>query len=295
MRGSSRSTLGWAFGVSLSVLLVSLWGRAIVVDTETLGESLAPLSRSETVIDFVADWMADEMVESGVDPALVDPIIDQVLESSAVGQTLDLISAEVVAAAASTDPEGSNIDMRLLIAPAIPEVTLGLAEFGYPVPESQVREVVEGLDPLVIRQPGAPALVGPGSPTASRLGTASMLAALALVVFGSGFIALATDRLGALRSLLNRVAVGGVSFALLLKAGSWVVDPGGGRAPVPETLSALADSKWLVPLEIGLLAALLAAAIYLARRFLRLEAASRTATVPPKRGAEHPSSLSRSR
>jgi hypothetical protein len=122
-----------------------------------------------------------------------------------------------------------------------------------------------------------------------------MLAALALVVFGSGFIALSTDRLGALRSLLNRVAVGGVSFALLLKAGSWVVDPGGGRAPVPETLSALADSKWLVPLEIGLLAALLAAAIYLARRFLRLEAASRTATVPPKRGAEHPSSLSRSR
>ena len=72
MRDSAKSTLGWAFGISLTILFISLWGRAVVVDTDTLGESLAPLSGSAMVVEYVADWMGQELVESGVDPDLVD-------------------------------------------------------------------------------------------------------------------------------------------------------------------------------------------------------------------------------
>jgi len=261
-RTSVRSSLGWAFGISLSILFVSLWGRAVVVDTETLGESLAPLARSEMVVDYVTDWMGDELVGSGVPTDIVDPAIDRFMESSVVTTAVDSLVAEVVVAAASPDPSGSSVDVRSHLAPAVPEVTQGLEDLGYGFTRSQVQGVVEDLDPIVIRQPGQSALVGPNSPTAARLGIASLIAAIGLAVFGSAYIRLSEDRLMALRSLLNRVAVGGLSFAVLLRLGAWVLDPAGGRAPVPETVANLASSKWWLPLQVALVAAAVAAVVY---------------------------------
>jgi hypothetical protein len=255
--------------MAVSILFLSLWGRAVVVDTDTLAESLSPLAGSSTVVGYLADWMADEMVESGADPDVVEPAIDYYFESSSTAQTLDQFATEVVYASASTNPSGSTIDMAALIYPAVPELTLGLTELGYPVTESGVSEVVRQLDPLVIRAPGSEAMVGPASPTAARLGTAALLALLAIVGFGSFYIAFSEDRITAIRSLLTRVAVGGLSFAVFLRVGSWVLDPDGGRAPVRESLSSLAGSKWAVPLQVAAVAAVIAGAIYVGRRTLR--------------------------
>lgn len=268
-RAAARATLGWAFGMAVSILFLALWGRAVVTDTEALAESLSPLTGSSVVIDLVGDWMADEMVESGADAEVVEPAIGYFFESSSTGDTLDQFATEVVHAAASTDPGGTSIDMAALIDPAVPEVTMGLVELGYPVTESGVAEVVQQLDPLVIRQPGSEAMVGPASPTAARLGIAALLAVLALVAFGGFFVALSEDRLTAVRSLLTRVAVGGLSFAVFLRVGSWVLDPSGGRAPVRESLSALAGSKWAVPLEVAAVAAVIAGALYFGRKMFR--------------------------
>lgn len=262
----SRATLGWAFGISLSVLLVSIWGRAVVADTDTLAESLAPLAQTDAVVEFVADWMGDEMVESGIAPEIVEPTVRYFVESSAVGQAADELAAEVVAAAASTDPGGSNIDVRALLVPAVPEVALGLGGLGIEIDEAKVRGVVEGLEPLAIRAPDQPAWVGPSSETASRLGIASLLAVVAMLVFGWGFLALSVDRVAGLRSLLQRVSIGALSFAVFLRLGAWVIDPSGGRAPVPQTVSNLAESKWLIPLQIAVVAAVFAAVAYLLRR-----------------------------
>ena len=277
----SRSTLGWAFGISLSVLLVSIWGRAVVTDTDALAESLAPLAQTDAVVELVADWMGDEMVESGIPPEMVDPTVRYFVESSAVGEAADELAAEVVAAAASTDPEGSSIDVRALLAPAVPEVTLGLGGLGIETTEATVRGVVEGLEPMTIRAADQPAWVGPASETASRLGTASLLAVVALLVFGWGFVALSEDRVSGLRSLFQRVAVGALSFAVFLRLGAWVIDPSGGRAPIPQTISNLAESKWLIPLQIAAVAAIVAWAIYLTRRRLRRGGASPSSTPQP--------------
>jgi hypothetical protein len=282
------------FGISLSVLFVSLWGRAMVVDTDALADSIVPLARAETVVHFVTGWMSEEMVDSGVAPDLVEPAVGYFLSSSALGQTVDEFAEEVVDAAASSDPAGSRIDMRALIAPAVPEVTLGLIGLGYDVSDHQIREVVEGLDPLVIRSPGSSPLLGPASQTAARLGIASLLAAVALVVFGGAFVRLSDDRLVAIRSLLNRVAVGGLSFAVLLRLGAWVIDPSGGRAPVLETLSNLAGSKWLVPLQLGLTAAVMGAGIFIWRR-LRPGEGSQSTDEPARPPREQEESLTGSR
>lgn len=287
----ARSVVGWAFGMAVTVLFLALWGRAVVVDTDALAESLSPLAGSGIVEEYLSDWMSEEMLESGADHELVEPTVDYFFSASSVADTLDQLVVEVVHAAASPDPGGSAIDMAALVGPAVPEVTVGLDGLGYPVPETAVADVVEGFDPLVIRQPGSSPLIGPGSPTAARLGTAALLAALAMVGFGLGFLALSEDRMGAVRSLTTKVAVGGLSFAVFLRLGSWVLDPRGGRAPVPEALSALARSKWAEPLQIALVAGIIATAIYVGRRLIR-----RGEVSPPRGGRSTPTrELPRSR
>jgi len=268
-RAFSKSSLVWAFGMSVSILFLALWGRAVVVDTDSLAESLAPLAESSIVRDYLADWMAEEMIDSGADPSIVEPTVANMFESSSVGEALDQLVGEVVRASAAVDQAGSRIDMAGLFNPTVPELTLVLSGLGYPVTEAEVSDVVSGLDPLVVRQPGSEAIVGPNSPTAARLGTAALLAFVGLIGFGLAVVALSEDRVAEVRSLLNRIAVGGFSFAVFLKLGSWVLDPTRGRAPVRTTMSSLAGSKWLVPLQVALVAAAVAAAIYVGRRWLR--------------------------
>jgi hypothetical protein len=268
-RALSRSTLAWAFGMSVSILFLSIWGRAVVTDTDTLAESLAPLAESNIVREYVGDWMVDELIDSGADPSTVEPTVGYLFESSSLGAALDQLVGEVVDAAAATNPDGSRIDMAGLFGPTVPELTLGLSGLGYPIDESEVSEVVEGLDPLVIRQPGGEPLIGPYSPAAARLGTAALLAFLGIVTFGFGVVVMSEDRVAEIRSLLNRIAVGGLSFAVFLRLGSWVLDPSGGRAPVRSAFSEVAGSKWLVPLQVALVAGTVAGAIYLGRKWLR--------------------------
>ena len=289
------SVAGWAFGFAVTILLIALWGRAVVVDTEALGESLSPLAESQTVVDIFTDWMTEEMLDAGVDPVLVAPTIDDFLESSKAAGTMELFVSEVIEAAASSDPADSSVDMEALLTPTIPEVSAGLTAAGIPISETVVTSIVDDLSPLVIREAGAVPWVGPDSPAASRLGTAAALAGVAMLVFGYMVVVVSADRVAAVRGLFTRVAVGGFSFAILLQVGSWVLDPNGGRAPVANTLSSLAGSNVVVPLLVGLGAAVVGGGIYLARRVLRRVAASRSAIAQATRPEDLLPSLSGSR
>ena len=265
----ARSTFGWVFGMAVSVLLLSLWGRAVVVDTETLAESLSPLATSSRVTGYLTNWIEGEMAARGADAVEVDDDVGRLYISPAVARTLDQLIVELVAAAASTDPNGSRVDVAGVVAPSVPALATGMASLGYPVTESEVSDIVASMEPLVVREPGTPALVGPNSLTATRLGTAALLALSALLMLGYGFVSLSEDRWSAVRSLLTRVALGGLSFAIFLKLGSWVLDPSGGRAPVQASISAVAGSKWAVTLVMAMVAAAVAAVVYLVRRRLR--------------------------
>lgn len=281
LRGVFRASTTWAFGFSVTILFIALWGRAVVVDTDALAESLAPLADSALVGGVVADWMTEELIDSGYSPEFADPAVDLALESSATAAAMDGFISDVVKAAASSEPSGSAVDVSSLLAPAVPEVTTSLQQMGLVTDESEVRSFVSGLDPMVIREPGSPALVGPESPAAARLGTAAVLAFLGIVSFGYATAAVSEDRVSAVRELFTRVAVGGLGFAILLLIGSWITDPRGGRSPVPETISLIASSKWVMPLWVGLAAGAIAGAIYTGRRWLRRGGGSRSEGVPP--------------
>jgi len=133
--------------------------------------------------------------------------------------------------------------MSRILAPSVGVITAGLNDAGVPVSVEQVEIAVATLDPLVIRDSADRPLVGVSSPLASTLGTAALLAVMVMLVTGWIYVAVSRDRVRAVRSLLNRFALGALSFAVLLRIGAWIVDPQGGRAPVGESLARGADSK----------------------------------------------------
>lgn len=262
---SLSSVAAWVFGLATSVLLVSFWGRAVVVDSDELSANLRPMSQSEQVTSIFVDWMSDQLVESGVPQDQADAATQNAVSAPVVEAALSNVVEEVVMAAATPGTEAVTVDIASLMSPTVPAVTEAVVAAGVPVTADQVAGVVSGLDPLVIREQGEPPQVGESSPLARRLGLATVVALAVQLIFGSLYVILSSSRLGAARTLFTRFAVGALSFGVLLRLGSWVLDPEGGRAPVSESLSLVAESKWMVPAILGTLAAIVAVLIWLAK------------------------------
>lgn len=259
------SIAAWVFGLATSVLFISLWGRAVVIDTSELGETLRPMAQSEQVAGMFSDWMTTELVESGVPAGVAENATESALATDEVSDALETVMLDVVAAASSDNEAAGSVDVAAALQPTVPAVTAALVETGMDVTEPQVSAIVDRIDPLIVRRAGEAPIVGGESKLARRLGTAAILAVLFQLIFGAVYVLSAWDRLTRVRTLLSRFAVGGLSFAVLLKLGSWVLDPAGGRAPVSESLSLLADSKWAVPALLGGAAAIAAFFAWLIR------------------------------
>jgi hypothetical protein len=268
-KGFAAGMAGWVFGLASTVLLLGVWGRAVVTDTDELAKSLGPMATSQLVADRFAGWLETELVDSGVDEAAAGEATDRAMASPELSPILGDLVGEAVRAAASSDPGGAVVDVASVLAPAIPPITETLNAAGVPASRTDVARAIGELDPIVIREPTQSALIGPESPLASRLGTAVLLAVIALLGAGWVYVRAASDRMSGLRSLLTRFALGALSFSIFLKVGSWVTDPRGGRAPVGETVSLLAQSKWMVPLLMGSAAAGAALVFWIFRRRVR--------------------------
>ena len=264
------------FGLASTVLLVGIWGRAVVVDTNELADTLSPLAAGDMVSDRLATWLEAELVNAGVDGVGASVAADQVLAHPSVGPVLEQLVAEGVEAAASGDPGGGTVDVAAILLPASGQITTGLNEAGVPVTNEQVEAALARLDPLVDPRRDRSAVrwrvISPGS----KSGHAAMLGALLMLFAGTAYIVMSMDRMRAFRALLTRFALGALSFAVLLRIGSWLVDPEGGRAPFRESFALLANSKWMVPLTIGLVAMAAAIVFRVFRRRVRPVAASRS-------------------
>jgi hypothetical protein len=282
-RSLARAASGWLFGLGSTVLLVGLWGRAVVVDTDQLAESLSPMAASDLVAGQLAGWLETEMVDAGVGADASSDLAGEALAHPSVGPLLEDVIAEGVEAAASEDPSGASVDVAAILAPNTAGIAAGLNDAGVPVSESEVGDALAALDPLVIRGPEQAPLVGPRSPLASTLGIGAALGILLMIVSGWAYVLSSRDRMLAVRGLLTRFALGALSFAVLLKIGSWIVDPEGGRAPVGESLSLLADSKSTLPMMMGLVALGAAALVWVRWRRLRPAAGSPSRSEPPIR------------
>ncbi|MFP3914548.1 MAG: hypothetical protein ACLFWM_06710, partial [Actinomycetota bacterium] len=200
----------------------------------------------DMVTSRVETWFDAELDDAGLDAA--GPIGTIVAALPEVRSATAALVGEMVRVAAEPSGEETSVDVAEFYRPAVPAVTASLAGAGIPVTEEQVASVVNELDPLVIRSGEAPPVVGPDSAGAGFLTVATLLALLAMVLSGTGAVMLSKNRWIMTRSLFNRLAVSGVTYAVFFQLTSWVLDPGGGRASPRGALAQIMSSKLWIPL-----------------------------------------------
>jgi hypothetical protein len=270
LRSAGKGTLLWVFGLSVTVFLVSIWGRALFVDTEKLAEAVTPMSGSVPVVSIFTNWLGGELREFGAPPDVVDAAMVGVMARPEVSEALDRLVVEVVLAAGSSSPGEATVDVAGVLQPAAPAIAAGVSEStGGAVSQDQVVRVLDRLDPIVVKQEGVRPVVGPGSQIAGSLATATLLALIVMVISGGVAVGMSDDRLVAVKGLLARVALGALSFSVMLRIGSWVLSQNGGRAPVSATAANLFDAKWMVPLVIAAVAGFGVLVAWLLKRMRR--------------------------
>lgn len=241
----------WVYGMSVTVTLISLWGRAVVVDTGLLTAAAEDAAGASPISRQIEAWLARQLADVPLlSVTTADDVAADLVAEPALQATLDALVGAVVAAAAAPAGE-AEVDVAGLLAPAVPTITQGLAASGVPVSEPVVAEYVSSLDPLVMRDEGEEPVIGRRSGTARSLSIATAIGAVAMLVSGAVAVWMAEDRRLMLRSLLNRLAIGALGYAVIFQLGSWILDPGGGRAPLRSGIARLVGAKLWLPLVVA--------------------------------------------
>lgn len=258
--------LTWVFAVSTTVVLVSVWGRAVVIDTALLTDASSRLAAAELLVSR-AESVMEVAVQSatGADEAVTQSIAKSVIENPLVEEVLVSLVARIVEAGATPAGGLTIVDIGAEMLPLSAPVEAALAGAGFQVERSDIDAAFASIQPLVVRAPDSPPAVGPGSGAARSLHLATFFGLGVMAVSGGALIYGSTERRAMARTLLNRVAVSAFTFTIMLQLGSWVLDPARGRAPVASATETLLSGKLWVPALIAGLAAVVSVAWWLRR------------------------------
>lgn len=270
LRVARRLTLPWVlwiFGLSTTLLLVGLWGRAVTVDRETIARSTEAALSADLVTDRVWDWVGDGLAaSSGLGRGEVEQAFAEVQDRPQALSAVDALVDEVVAALVAPPGEETTIDVSTALAPLIPEVETELSARGIDVPAEIIETTITDLDPVAL-DVGEAVSVGVVTEQAKDLLTLGVLAAAgALLLFGSIAIVLSEDRWSMVRNLATRLAFSALSFAVLFRFGGRILQPDGGGSPLRRSGSILVASNLHVFVLAFGLAAAVAVAIWFVRR-----------------------------
>jgi hypothetical protein len=270
LRVARRLTLPWflwVFGLSTTLLLVGLWGRAVTVDQETIARSTEAALSADLVTERVWDWVGDGLAATdGVGSDEADRALDEVRRRPEAAAAVEGLIDEVVAALVAPPGADAAIDVSGALAPLVPEVVSQLAAQGIDVPAEAVETTVEQLDPVAL-DAGEAVPVGVVTDQAKGLLTLGVLgAAGTLLLFGMLAVAISEERWYMVRNLATRVAFSAVSVAALFRFGGWLLDPSGGASPLRRSSAILVGSNLHVFLIVFGVTAALAAAIWVMRQ-----------------------------
>ena len=280
-----RVTLPWAlwiFGLSTTMLLVGLWGRAVTVDDDVIARSTEAALSADLVTDRVYDWIGSGLVAAtGITDAESEQVLDEVRSRPGAAGAIDVLIDDVVRALIAPPGAETSIDVAAALTPLVPEVVSELGEQGIEVPSGAVEAAVEDLDPVML-DTGEAISVGVVTEQARAVVTRGVvIAAVMLIVAGTAAIVLAEDRWPMARSLATRVSFSALSFAALFRIGGWALDPDGGRSPLRRSGSILVESNLDVYLITAGLAGAVAVMIWLIRRTPRRASGIGSGTIPP--------------
>jgi hypothetical protein len=286
LRTKTLAIVLWVFGLSTTLFLIGVWGRAVVVDEETVSQSVRTALESESVADRVYSWLADGLESAaGLAPSDVEAAIAEVRElpqaDTVVTDLIDQIVGAVMA------PPGSEpvIDIADTLRPVVPAFAAGLQAQGIAVEDGAVDAALDRLDPVELETEEFVGLAAVAEEAEAALTTIVAITVSVLLVTGAVAIALSQDRVTMLRTLLTRVAVSGLSYAVIFRVGGWILSPNGGRSPLLGSGAVVLRSNLHVFIVAALGAASLAAMTWVLSR-------RRGTTCPAKarkpRGDEEP-------
>ena len=257
----------WVFGLSTTLLLVAIWGRAVTIDQDTIARSTEAALSADLVTDRVWDWLGEGITATeGVGADEADLVLEELKARPEAIGAVDALIDQRVEALVAPPGSGATIDVASALAPLVPEVVDGLAAQGVAVPAASLEATVDSLDPVAL-DTGEAVSVGAVTQQANSALTLGVLAAGAmLVLFGGIAVIIAEERWPMVRGLATRIAFSALSFAVLFRFGGWVLDPDGGGSPLRRSGAILVGSNLHVFLVIAGFAASIAAAIWVIRR-----------------------------
>lgn len=250
----------WAFGLSTTLLLLGMWGRAVTSDQATLTRSTEAALSADVVAERVFDWVEDGIAAATDLPISdIEPAIAAIEASPEADQAVAALVEDAVAvlmAPAGTDP---SIDVMAALGPLVPRFVAELSQRDVDVSEGAVVVALAELDEVEVDTGVAAGLPSIATEAGSILTLGVVLAATVLLAAGLAAIALSEDRVAMVRSLGTRLALSGVSFAILFRFGGWALDPDGGRSPLMRSGAIVIGSNQQAFLMVAAIGALTAA------------------------------------
>jgi hypothetical protein len=257
-RRGSLSVVLWAFGLATTLLLLGLWGRAVVHDQATVEDSARSVVNAEIASDRIYNWIEEGVASAtSVDPDTTRKIVSGLRGHPEVEGAVDDLVEQFVGALFAAEGRDTTVELTETLAPVIPLVVSGFAAYNLPVDEGLVSEMLVGAEAIDLETGEASTVLRVVDDARAVLSLIVVLSALILQATGSFAVWLSKDSLAMIRTLATRIVLSALSFAVLFRVGSWSLDPNGGGSPIARGGSILLSSNS----DVFLLAALAGAAV----------------------------------
>ena len=275
-RRGTLSVVLWAFGLATTLLLLGLWGRAVVHDETTVQASARSVVNAEVATDRIYSWIEEGVAtSSNIDAAVVEQAVIDLREQPEIEAVVGAVVDQFVAALFLPDGEVATIDLAGSIEPVVPLVVAGLAAHDVVVDEATVTVALANAETIDLETGGAATVVRVVEDVRSIVSLIVVVAGITLLLTGSSAVWLSEDRLAMMRKLATRILISALSFAVLFQFGSWALDPKRGGSPIAGGGSILLESNGEVFLGAALGAAGIAGGVVWVvwRRAIRLKIA----------------------
>jgi len=236
-RGSARlgtlSVVLWAFGLATTLLLLGLWGRAVAHDESTVQASARSVVSTEVAIDRIYSWMAEGVgAYPDVDAAMAEQVIVDLREHPEIETVVEAVVAQFVGALFIPEGEVATIALADSIEPLVPLVVAGLADHDVTVDEATLVAALANAETIDLETGDAATIIRIVEDARSFLSVIVVLAAGTLLLTGTSAVWLSADRLAMMRKLATRILMSALSFGVLFRFGSWVLDPERGGSSI---------------------------------------------------------------
>ncbi len=243
--------------MATTLLLVGLWGRAVVHDQPTIQASARSVVNAEIASDRIYSWIEDAVMASGdVDPETAEQVVSELADHPEIEIALESLVDQFVGALFVHEGDAATLELAETLGPVVPLISATLAQHDESIDTEVLTAALAQAEDVDLETGDAATVARIVNDARGVLSVIVVLALFALVLTGASAIWLSSSRLAMVRTLATRIVLSALSFTVLFRTGAWVLDPSGGGSPIASGSAILLGSNTHV---FGLVGALSAA------------------------------------